>query len=59
MFSDMCKVYGLDAPQKMRLEVLDKNTAQMAEWLFRVIHQLDHSCLPLMSKTIEDKQEDM
>ena len=66
MFSDMCKVYGSNNPQKLTPEVVNKNTftfsvikSQMAEWLFTVIHQLDHSCLPLMSKTIEDKQEDM
>ena len=56
MFSDMCKVYGSDNPQKLTPEILNKNivvNAQMAEWLFMVygaaIHLLDHCscCLPL------------
>ena len=64
MFSDMCKVYGFDVPQKFTPEVLNKNTvvkAQMAEWLYTAIHLLDQCCLPLMSsarKAIEDLQEE-
>ena len=64
MFSDMCRVYGYDNPQKLTPEVLNKNTvvkAQMAEWLCTAIHLLDRCCLPLMSsarKTIENLQEE-
>ena len=46
MFSDMCKYYGSDNPQKLTSEVVNKNSfsvikAQMVEWLFTAIHLLD------------------
>ena len=64
MFSDICRVYGCDNPQKLSPEVLNKNNvvkAQMAEWLFTSIYMLNECCLPLMSSartTIEQLQEE-
>ena len=64
MFSDVCRVYGCDDPEKLVPEVLNKNSvvkAQMAEWLCTAIHLLNQCCLPLMStarSTIEQLQEE-
>ena len=64
MFSDICRVYGCDDPEKLLPEALIKTNvvkAQMAEWLYTAIDLLNHCCLPLMSSartTIENLQEE-
>ena len=52
LFSDMCRVFGVEGAKNLSPSTLNKNSvskAQMAEFLFTAVYLLDHCCLPLMS----------
>ncbi|KAL5250336.1 hypothetical protein ACHWQZ_G016166 [Mnemiopsis leidyi] len=64
LFSDMCRVFGVDGAKNLSPSALNKHSvtkAQMAEFLFTAVYLLDHCCLPLMSSAtsqIEALQEE-
>ncbi|KAL5260533.1 hypothetical protein ACHWQZ_G010615 [Mnemiopsis leidyi] len=64
LFSDMCRVFGVDGAKNLSPSALNKHSvtkAQMAEFLFTAVYLLDHCCLPLMSSAtsqIETLQEE-